>query len=76
MLEDSPPSLLPLSVDGSGQSVLSPESTSSPTVQVLINEDCKEVVLEGQNMGSLAANGDGILHTSVSPRLIISSSVF
>jgi len=42
--------LLPLPVDGSGQSLLSQESTPSPTVQVLIAEDGEKAVLEGQNM--------------------------
>jgi len=43
-------SLLPLPVDGSGQPLLSQESTPSPTVQVPIAEDGEKVVLEGQNM--------------------------
>jgi len=43
-------SLLPLPVDGSGQPLLSQESTPSPTVQVPIDEDGKEAVFEGQNM--------------------------
>jgi len=47
---DRPLSLLPYPVNGSGQPLPSPESTSSLTVQVLINEDGKEAVLEGQNM--------------------------
>jgi len=42
--------LLPLPVDGSGQCLLSQESTPSPTVQVLIAEDGEKAVLEGQNM--------------------------
>jgi len=47
---DRPPSLLPLPVNGSGQPLLSPESTSSPTVQVPIDEDSEEAVLAKQNM--------------------------
>jgi len=47
---DRPVSLLPYPVNGSGQPLPSPESTSSLTVQVLINEDGGEAVLEGQNM--------------------------
>jgi len=43
-------SLLPLPVNGSGQPLLSQESTPSPTVQVLIAEDGGKAVLEGQNM--------------------------
>jgi len=43
-------SLLPLPVDGSGQPLLSQESTPSPTVQVLIVEDGEKAVFEGQNM--------------------------
>jgi len=43
-------SLLPLPVDGSGQPLLSQESTSSFTVQVPINEVGEEAVLERQNM--------------------------
>jgi len=35
----------------------SPESTYSPAVQEPIDEDGAEAILEGQNMGSLAANG-------------------
>jgi len=53
-LNDRPPSLWPLPVDGSGQPLLSPESTSLPSVQALIDEDGKEAVLAGQNMGSPA----------------------
>jgi len=45
-LEDRPPSLLPLPVHGSGQPLFSSGSTSSPTVQVPIDEDGKEAVLE------------------------------
>jgi len=47
---DRPPSLLPLPVNGSRQPLLSPESTSSPTVQVPIDEDSEEAVLEEQKM--------------------------
>jgi len=43
-------SLLPLPADGSGQPLLSQESTPSPTVQVLIAEDSEKTVCEGQNM--------------------------
>jgi len=73
MLDDRPPSLLPFPIDGSGQPLLSPELTSSHTVQVLIDKDSEEAVLAGQNTGSPAVNGDGILHTSISPRLTPSS---
>jgi len=37
--------------------LLSPELTSSPTVQVPIDEDGEEVVLAGQNTGPPAVNG-------------------
>ena len=47
---DRPPSLVPLPVNASGQPLLSPKSTSSLTVQVLIHEDSEEAVLEGQTM--------------------------
>jgi len=47
---DRPPSLLPLPVNGSGQPLLSPESTPSLTVQVLIDENSEEAVFEGQTM--------------------------
>jgi len=40
-------SLLPLPVNGSGQPLLSQESTPSPTVQVPIDEDGEEAVIEG-----------------------------
>jgi len=73
-LDDRPPFLLPLPIDGSGQPLLSPESTSLLTVQVPIDEDSEEVVLAGQSTGPPAVNGDGILHTPVSPRLTHSSS--
>jgi len=43
-------SLLSLPVDGSGQPLLSQESTPSLTVQVPIAEDGEKTVLEGQNM--------------------------
>jgi len=43
-------SLLPLPIDGSGQPLLSQESTPSPTVQVPIAEDGEKAVFEGQNM--------------------------
>jgi len=67
-LDDRPPPLLLLHLDASGQPLLSLESTSSPTVE--------EAVLEGQNMGSPAVNGDGILDTPVLPRLTPFSSFF
>jgi len=73
-LADRPPSLLPFPIDGSGQPLFSPESTSSHTGQVPIDEDSKEATLAGQNTGSPAVNGNGILHTPVSPRLPHSSS--
>ena len=65
-LADRPPSLLHFPVDGSGQPLFSLESASSHTGQ--------EAILAGQNTGSPAVNGDGILHTPVSPRLTPSSS--
>ena len=67
-LDDKPPSLLPIRVDGCGQPLLSQELTSSSTVQVLIDNYREEAVFEGQNMGSPAVDGDGILHTPLSPR--------
>jgi len=73
-LADRPISLLPFPIDGNGQPLPSPESTSSHTGQVPINEDGEEAILAGQNTGSPAVNGDGILHIPVSPRLTPSSS--
>ena len=72
-LDDKAPSLLPIRVDGSGQPLLSQELTSSPTVQVLIDNHREEAISEGQNMGSQAVDGDGILHPLLSPRLTPSS---
>jgi len=43
-------SLLPLPIDGSGQPLLSQESTSLFTVHLPINKVGEEAVLEGQNM--------------------------
>jgi len=73
-LADRPPSLLPFPIDGSGQPLFSPESTSSHTGQVPIDEDSKEAIFAVQNTGSPAVKGNGILHTPVSPRLPHSSS--
>jgi len=73
-LADRLPSLLPFPIDGSGQPLFSPESTSSHTGQVPIDEDSEEAILAGQNTGSPVINGNGILHTPVSPRLPYSSS--
>jgi len=56
------------------KSLFSPESTPPHTGQVPIKEDGEEAVLAGQNTGSPAVNGDGILPTPVSPRLTPSSS--
>ena len=72
-LDDRRPSLLPFPIDGSGQLLLPPESTSLHTVQVQIDKDGEEAVLAGQNTGSLAVNGDGILHPSISSCLTPSS---
>jgi len=73
-LADRPPSLLLFPIDGSGQPLFLPESTSSHTDQVPIDEDGEEAILAGQNTGSPAVNGDGILHSPFSPRLPPSSS--
>ena len=73
-LDHRPFSLLPIPVDASGQ--LSPELTSSPTVQVPLDNCREEAVFEGQNMGSQAVGGDGILHTPLSSRLSPSSPSF
>jgi len=73
MLADRPPSLLPFPIDGRGQPLFSPKSTSSHTDQVPIDED-SEAIFEGQNTGSPAVKGNGILHTPVSPHLPHSSS--
>ena len=43
-LVDSPPSLLPFLIDGHGQPLSSPESTSSHTDQVLIDEDSEDAL--------------------------------
>jgi len=69
-----PPSLLPFPINGHGQPLFSPESTSSHTDQVPINEDSEEAICAVQNTGSPAVKGNGILHTPVSPRLPRSSS--
>jgi len=73
-LNDRPPSFLPFPIDDSGQPLFSPEATPPHTGQVQIKEDGEEAVLAGQNTGSPAVNGDGILPTPVSPRLTPSSS--
>ena len=52
--------------------LFSPESTSSHTDQVPINEDSEEAIF--QNTGSPAVKSNGILHTPVSPRRTPSSS--
>jgi len=73
-LADRPPSLLPFPIDGRGQPLFSPESTSLHTDQVPIDENSEEVIFAVQNTGSAAVRGNGILHTPVSPRLPHSSS--
>ena len=73
-LVDRPPSLLPFPIDGRGQPLFSPESTSSHTDQVPIDEDSQEAIFAVQNTGSPAVRGNGILYTPVSPRLAYSSS--
>jgi len=73
-LADRPPSLSPFPIDGRGQPLFSPESTSSHTDQVPIDEDSEEAIFAGQNTGSPAVKGNGILHTPVSSRLPHSSS--
>jgi len=73
-LDDSTSSRLPVSIDDSGQPLFSLEATSPHTGQVPIKEDGEEAVLAGQNTGSLAVNGDGILPTPVSPGLTPSCS--
>jgi len=49
-LNDKPPSLLPIPVDGSGQPLLSLELTSLPTFQVPMDNCREEAVFEGQNI--------------------------
>jgi len=73
-LVDRSPSLLPLPIDDQGQPLFSPESTSSHTDQVPIDEDSEETIFAVQKTGSPAVKGNGILHTPVSPRLTHSSS--
>jgi len=73
-LADRPPSLLPFPIDGRGQPLFSPDSISSHTDQVPIDEDSEEAIFAGQNTGSPAVKGNGILHTPVSLRLPHSSS--
>jgi len=73
-LVDRPPSLLPFPIDGHGQPLFSPESTSSHTDQVPIDEDSEEAIFAVQNMGSPAVKGIGILHTPVSPRARLAHS--
>ena len=73
-LADRPPSLLPFPSDGRVQPLFSPESTSSHTDQVPIDEDSEQAIFAGQNTGSPAVKGNSILHTLVSPRLPHSSS--
>jgi len=74
MLADRPPSLLSFPIDSCGQPLFSPASTFSHTDQVPIDEDSEEAIFVGQNTGSSAVKGNGILHTPVSPRLPHSSS--
>ena len=69
-LVDRPPSLSPFLIDG----LFSPESTSSHTDQVPIDEDSEEAIFAVQNMGSPAVKGIGILHTPVSPRARLAHS--
>jgi len=73
-LADRPPSLLPFPIDDCGQPLFSLESTSSHTDQVLIDYDIEEAIFAGQNTGSPAVKGNGILHTPVSRRFPHSSS--
>jgi len=73
-LADRPPSLLPFPINGRGQPLFLPESTSPHTDQVLIDKDIEETILAGQNTGSPAVKGNGILHILVSPHLPHSSS--
>jgi len=74
-LVDRPPSLLPFPIDGHGQPLFSPESTSSHTDQVPIDEDSEEAIFAVQNTGSPAVKGNVILHTPVFPCLADSSSL-
>jgi len=73
-LVDRSPSLLPFPIHGHGQSLFSPESTSSHTDQAPINEDSEEAIFAVQNTGSPTVKGNDILHTPDSPRLPHSSS--
>ena len=73
-LVDRSPSLLPFPIDGHGQPLFSPESTSSHTDKVPIDEDSQEAIFAVQNTGSPAVKGNGTLYTPVSPRLVHSSS--
>jgi len=73
-LDDSTLSLLPFTIEDSGQPLFSPEATLLHTGQAPMKKDGEDAVLAGQNTGLPAVNGDGILPTPVSPRLISSSS--
>jgi len=73
---DRPPSLLPFPIDDQGQPLFLPESTSSHTGQVPIDEDSEEAIFAVQKTGSPTVMVIDILHTPVSPRLAHSSSFF
>jgi len=73
-LEGKPPSFFPIPVDGGGQPLPSQRVQSVSRVQT--NNSCERAMLEGQNMGSLAVNSYGILHTPPPPRLTPSAPSF
>ena len=58
---------MPIHVDGSGQPLPLPESTSSPTLRVPAGNCREEAVLKGRNMGSPAVVGVSILYTPLLP---------
>jgi len=68
-LVDRSPSLLPFLIDAHGEPLFSPESTSSHTDQVLIDEDSEETIFAVQNTGSPVVKDNDILQPPVSPRL-------
>ena len=56
-LVERPPSLLPFPIVDHGQPLFSPESTSSHTDQVPIDEDIKEAIFAVQKNGITSSQG-------------------
>jgi len=73
-LDDKPISFLPIPVDGGGQPL--PSQGVQYVSRVQLDNRCKGVMHEGQNIGSQAVDGHGILHTPLPSRLTPSSPSF